>query len=74
MVTIFTIARGAKESCCGSGSGSNGFSSEMTKWFDTNYHYLVPEFCADTAFILSDTKIINEFHEAKALGLGVGPC
>lgn len=68
--TMFAIARGARESCCG---GSKGFASEMTKWFDTNYHYIVPEFRADTAFKLSDTKIFNEFHEAKALGLNAKP-
>ena len=41
---------------------------EMTKWFDTNYHYLVPEFSADQTFSLSSNKPFNEFNEAKSLG------
>ena len=32
---------------------------EMTKWFDTNYHYMVPEFSADQTFTLTDNKAIN---------------
>lgn len=74
----FQIARGAREtkekdSCCGGTCGTGGFASEMTKWFDTNYHYIVPEFKVATEFKLSDTKILNEFHEAKALGLNAKP-
>ncbi len=45
----------------------------MTKWFDTNYHYIVPEFCADTQFRLSATKIFDEFSEALALGITTKP-
>ncbi len=74
----FQIARGARDageqdSCCGGTCGSGGFAGEMTKWFDTNYHYIVPEFQASTEFKLSDTKIFNEFHEAKAMGLNAKP-
>jgi 5-methyltetrahydropteroyltriglutamate--homocysteine methyltransferase len=46
---------------------------EMTKWFDTNYHYLVPEFRRDEAFRLGSTKPVDEFLEAKALGLRARP-
>jgi 5-methyltetrahydropteroyltriglutamate--homocysteine methyltransferase len=49
------------------------FASEMTKWFDTNYHYIVPEFQADTQFKLSATKVFDEFSEALALGLRTKP-
>jgi 5-methyltetrahydropteroyltriglutamate--homocysteine methyltransferase len=49
------------------------FASEMTKWFDTNYHYIVPEFHADTQFTLSATKPFDEFSEALALGLKTKP-
>ena len=49
------------------------FASEMTKWFDTNYHYIVPEFRADTQFALSSTKIFDEFSEALALGIRTKP-
>ena len=41
---------------------------EMTKWFDTNYHYLVPEFTAGQAFHSPRRKPCDEFREAKARG------
>ncbi len=40
---------------------------EMTKWFDTNYHYIVPEFSKDQKFKFTSTKIIDEFIEAKKI-------
>jgi 5-methyltetrahydropteroyltriglutamate--homocysteine methyltransferase len=43
---------------------------EMTKWFDTNYHYLVPELAADQAFRLASAKPFAELAEAQAAGLG----
>lgn len=46
---------------------------EMTKWFDTNYHYIVPEFIEDQSFELFSTKIIDEFKEAKSLGIVTKP-
>lgn len=46
---------------------------EMTKWFDTNYHYIVPEFYKDQKFWLFDFKLINEFLEAKKLGITTKP-
>ncbi|HEX2177080.1 MAG TPA: 5-methyltetrahydropteroyltriglutamate--homocysteine S-methyltransferase [Nocardioidaceae bacterium] len=46
---------------------------EMTKWFDTNYHYLVPEVGADTAFSCSPDKALGELTEAAELGLSVRP-
>lgn len=46
---------------------------EMTKWFDTNYHYIVPELSPDQAFALSSTKAIDEFLEAKQLGYDTRP-
>jgi 5-methyltetrahydropteroyltriglutamate--homocysteine methyltransferase len=46
---------------------------EMTKWFDTNYHYIVPELTADTEFALSSTKALDEFNEAKFLGVTTRP-
>jgi 5-methyltetrahydropteroyltriglutamate--homocysteine methyltransferase len=68
----FTIARGSREQTCGC-NHTDGFASEMTKWFDTNYHYIVPEFHAATAFKLSATKVFDEFAEAKTLGLNPKP-
>ncbi|WP_459957233.1 5-methyltetrahydropteroyltriglutamate--homocysteine S-methyltransferase [Nocardia sp. IFM 10818] len=46
---------------------------EMTKWFDTNYHYLVPEFGADTEFALHPDKLLDELREALALGVPARP-
>ena len=44
------------------------YALEMTKWFDTNYHYLVPEFTADTTFKLNSARLFDEVAEAQALG------
>ncbi|MFF3419394.1 5-methyltetrahydropteroyltriglutamate--homocysteine S-methyltransferase [Streptomyces sp. NPDC002698] len=46
---------------------------EMTKWFDTNYHYLVPELGPDTVFTADSTKQVTELREALALGLSARP-
>ena len=46
---------------------------EMTKWFDTNYHYIVPEFTKSQKFEWFSTKIIDEFKEAKSLGIKTKP-
>lgn len=46
---------------------------EMTKWFDTNYHYLVPEIDAETTLALSDTSVVDRFREAKEAGYTVRP-
>ncbi|TLD69192.1 5-methyltetrahydropteroyltriglutamate--homocysteine S-methyltransferase [Phragmitibacter flavus] len=77
--TLFTIARGTQpasthacESCTPTASVST-FASEMTKWFDTNYHYIVPEFHPNTQFQISSRKIFDEFAEAQALGINAKP-
>ena len=46
---------------------------EMTKWFDTNYHYIVPEFHADQQFSIKSSKIFDEFLHAKELGITSRP-
>jgi 5-methyltetrahydropteroyltriglutamate--homocysteine methyltransferase len=46
---------------------------EMTKWFDTNYHYLVPEIGSDTRFALDPAKIVGELEEARAQGVPTRP-
>lgn len=66
--TLFGMARGVTDSCCG-----GAHAQEMTKWFDTNYHYLVPEFTADQQFALSWEQLFEEVDEAKALGHNVKP-
>ena len=64
----FQIARGG-----GGKQQTSLHPSEMTKWFDTNYHYIVPEFQAETKFQLSGSKPFDEFKEALALGLRTKP-
>jgi len=46
---------------------------EMTKWFDTNYHYIVPEFYKNQKFSLTNLKLVNEFLEAKKSGIITKP-
>ena len=45
---------------------------EMTKWFDTNYHYLVPEIGPSTRFALNPEKVLSELKEAQGLGIPFG--
>ncbi|KAJ4724636.1 5-methyltetrahydropteroyltriglutamate--homocysteine methyltransferase [Melia azedarach] len=46
---------------------------EMTKWFDTNYHYIVPELGPDVKFSYASHKVIEEYKEAKAMGVDTVP-
>lgn len=72
--TLFAMARGLSgDACCGGGHGQPGFAQELTKWFDTNYHYLVPEFSADQQFHLGWEQLFEEVDEALALGHKVKP-
>lgn len=77
--TYFAMARGSQttsEECgCGHAHGTpqDVPAAEMTKWFDTNYHYLVPQFIADQTFRLASTKAVDEYREAKALGIETRP-
>ncbi|MBI4193507.1 MAG: 5-methyltetrahydropteroyltriglutamate--homocysteine S-methyltransferase [Betaproteobacteria bacterium] len=61
--TYFAMARGA----------DHAPALEMTKWFDTNYHYLVPEFDRDTRSRLDASWLIEDAREARALGIPVKP-
>jgi 5-methyltetrahydropteroyltriglutamate--homocysteine methyltransferase len=63
---MFAMARGIR-------GESEVAPLDMTKWFDTNYHYLVPEFAADQRFSLASRKPIDEFLEAQALGIKTRP-
>jgi 5-methyltetrahydropteroyltriglutamate--homocysteine methyltransferase len=60
--TYFRMARGR------AGDGVPFRALEMTKWFDTNYHYLVPEVAADQQFALTGSKLFDETRELQALG------
>ncbi|HWD33869.1 MAG TPA: 5-methyltetrahydropteroyltriglutamate--homocysteine S-methyltransferase [Pseudomonas sp.] len=71
--TLFAMARGATTNCCGGEHGQAQYAQELTKWFDTNYHYLVPEFSADQRFLLSWEQLFDEVAEAQALGHAVKP-
>ncbi|GKS84491.1 5-methyltetrahydropteroyltriglutamate--homocysteine S-methyltransferase [Acidovorax sp. SUPP1855] len=83
LARYFKMARGESTAtaapCQGeSGQGACGhapatphasqFALEMTKWFDTNYHYLVPEFTPATTFRLASERLFDEVAEAQALG------
>ena len=59
----FAMARG----------GQDAAAMEMTKWFDTNYHYIVPELGADTQFASGGAKALDEYNEATFLGITTRP-
>ncbi|MGH8744775.1 MAG: 5-methyltetrahydropteroyltriglutamate--homocysteine S-methyltransferase, partial [Burkholderiales bacterium] len=63
----FAMARGYQK------NGLDIIAMEMTKWFDTNYHYLVPEFRRSQTFKLNSRKVIHEFREAQGLGVNAKP-
>jgi len=65
--TYFRMARGRAP------SGEPAAACEMTKWFDTNYHYIVPELRADTGFRIGSRKLFEEVDEAKAQGVTPKP-
>ncbi|SAL05387.1 5-methyltetrahydropteroyltriglutamate--homocysteine S-methyltransferase [Caballeronia calidae] len=71
----FRVARGRSAesndehaACCGGVA-----AGEMTKWFDTNYHYIVPEFDAATQFSLDTSRLVAQLGEARALGVNAKP-
>jgi len=68
LTQYFQVARGQAHSHC-----QQTAAAEMTKWFDTNYHYIVPEFDANTSFSLHADKLIAQVEEAKALGYNIKP-
>lgn len=63
----FAMARGFQE------GGVDVTAMEMTKWFDTNYHYIVPEFVKDQTFELTSEKFLSEYKEAKSQGIETKP-
>lgn len=73
--TYFAMARGSEgDAGCGHPGHVHSTSAlEMTKWFDTNYHYMVPELAPDQEFVLATTKPVDHFLEAKALGIHTRP-
>ncbi|MEM0672330.1 5-methyltetrahydropteroyltriglutamate--homocysteine S-methyltransferase [Dickeya oryzae] len=65
--TLFRIGRGRAP------TGNPAAAAEMTKWFNTNYHYMVPEFTKGQQFKLTWTQLLDEVDEALALGHKVKP-
>lgn len=63
LATYFAMARGT----------AGAHAMEMTKWFDTNYHYIVPELEPEQALHLASTKPVDEYLEAKGLGIATRP-
>src|SRR5215208_6307272 len=61
--TYFAMARGRQDAT----------AMEMTKWFNTNYHYIVPELGPGTEFALSSSTPFDEYREARALGIETKP-
>src|SRR6202000_2825911 len=71
----FRVARGrsaqsgdSHADCCGGVA-----AGEMTKWFDTNYHYIVPELDAATEFRLDASRLVGQLAEARAHGVRAKP-
>ena len=67
MDLLFAMARGYQK------DNYDITAMEMTKWFDTNYHFIVPEFVANQKFCFFSKKIIHEFREAKREGFNAKP-
>ena len=65
--TYFAMARGAQR------EGLDVTAMEMIKWFDTNYHYIVPELSASTRFRLASRKPLDEYLEAREAGIETVP-
>ena len=65
--TYFAMARGYQ------GASGDVKALAMKKWFNTNYHYIVPEVEDDTVIQLSGNKLVDEYAEAKALGIETKP-
>lgn len=71
----FRVARGRSTEAAETHAGCCGgvAAGEMTKWLDTNYHYIVPEFTADTEFKLDASRLLEQFAETRAQGVKAKP-
>ncbi|TAM09199.1 MAG: 5-methyltetrahydropteroyltriglutamate--homocysteine S-methyltransferase [Nevskiaceae bacterium] len=72
---LFRVARGRSVRPAGVNPANDDSvaAGEMTKWFDTNYHYIVPEFTRDTTFHLDASRLLAELAEARAQGVATKP-
>ncbi|MEN8132165.1 MAG: 5-methyltetrahydropteroyltriglutamate--homocysteine S-methyltransferase [Pseudomonadota bacterium] len=68
--SYFRVARGrsARDT-----AGNGVTAAEMTKWFDTNYHYIVPEFTAATEFSLNPARLLDQLDETRQQGINAKP-
>jgi 5-methyltetrahydropteroyltriglutamate--homocysteine methyltransferase len=75
LATYFALARGSRDTAAerAAGIAPNLPALEMTKWFDTNYHYLVPLVTRDQVFELTSNRALAQFREAAALPLRTRP-
>ncbi|MEP9404097.1 5-methyltetrahydropteroyltriglutamate--homocysteine S-methyltransferase [Sphingomonas sp. VNH70] len=71
LATYFAMARGTGNG--GTCAHGDVTACEMTKWFDTNYHYMVPELTADQRFVLDPAKPLGDFREAQGQGIATRP-
>jgi 5-methyltetrahydropteroyltriglutamate--homocysteine methyltransferase len=69
LIRYFAMGRGLQNL----DEGIDLVALEMTKWFDTNYHYIVPELILDQTLELDESKIVSEIEEARALGVETRP-
>jgi 5-methyltetrahydropteroyltriglutamate--homocysteine methyltransferase len=67
LTDYFAMARGSQ------GSGRDVPALEMTKWFDTNYHYIVPELSSSQKFRLAPARVMEQLQEAAAQGVSARP-
>jgi 5-methyltetrahydropteroyltriglutamate--homocysteine methyltransferase len=65
----FRVARGRAAGAAAAGVAAG----EMTKWFDTNYHYIVPELSAESSFDLNAASLLGQLREARSLGVNAKP-
>lgn len=71
---VFRVARGRSAAFAEAHADCGGVAAgEMTKWFDTNYHYIVPEFTADTVFHLDASRLLAQLAEAQAQSVRAKP-
>ncbi len=68
--TLFRVGRGQSQANCGCAGSA---ASDMTKWFNTNYHYIVPEFSKDDTFEVSWPQLFEEVNQAVKAGHKVKP-
>jgi 5-methyltetrahydropteroyltriglutamate--homocysteine methyltransferase len=72
LAQYFALARGTHEVACGH-AGHGQAALEMTKWFDTNYHYMVPRLHAGQRFELTENRALTAYRQAASHGLRTRP-